>query len=402
MDIQPLRFVYWTALENSWPLTCCNIRMRSADRMDPMPSSFHGYQSLVENSPDAISLINRYGEILFSNSSAVKLLGYRPHELVGRNCLELMQFKDRQRFGSLLNELVRWPTGPRTLDASIRRKDGTCCWVESTVINLLDDSEVQAIVMYQSDIHERIEAQEKSKIQAKELKNSNARMEEFAYTVAHDLREPLRAISVYTQLLFANAELDVDQEQMAQFIIDGSGRMGAMVSDLLAFARAGMAAPAVKLSLEDAVEHAMQNLALEIKESAAVVTVAPLPEVFSDKVHLARVFQNLISNAIKYRSERPLSIAISSQQQENDYVIRVRDNGVGIAASYQTKIFRPFIRLASRQIPGTGLGLAVCKKAIEGLGGAIWVESDLGIGSTFAFSIPKLVAPPVVIAQSAG
>lgn len=368
-----------------------------------MTALFHGYQSLVENSPDTVSLIDKQGEILFGNSSVAKLLGYRPEEFEGRNCIELIHPEDRQRSSSLFKEVISWPSAPRTWDARILRKDGTYCWVESTASNLLHDLEVQAIVMYQRDIHSRKEEQEKSKIQSEELTRSNLRMEEFAYTVAHDLREPLRAISLYTELLFHKSKLDGERKEMAQYVIDAARRMSVMVADLLMFARSGMSAPPVLVSLSRPVQKAIQNLSLEIKESSAIVTVDPLPDVISGEAHLVRVFQNLISNAIKYRSERPLSIVISSEQREQDCVIKVRDNGLGIAAEYQKKIFLPFTRLASRDVPGTGLGLAVCEKTVEGLGGVIWVDSEEGVGSTFAFTLPMhATEPAALLAQHAG
>jgi PAS domain S-box-containing protein len=346
-----------------------------------MSTLFQGYQSLVENSPDAISLINQNGEILYGSASNTKLLGYRPDELLGRDCIELLHPEDRSHSSALLNEVIAQTPGSRTWDARVRRKDGTYCWVESTVSNLIQDKQVQAIVMHQRDIHERRET-------AAELVRSNLRMEEFAYTVAHDLREPLRAISLYTQMLFARLPMDKEQKEMAQFVLEGANRMSVMVKDLLAFARSGMPSPLLPVRLEDAVAQAVQNLDLEIRENGAQVTAGPLPTLASDEAHLVRVFQNLISNAIKYRSERPLTVEISAERRGPDWCIKVQDNGVGIAPEFQDKIFLPFIRLASRAIPGTGLGLAVCKKAIEGMGGTIWVESEPGVGATFAFTLP--------------
>jgi len=351
-----------------------------------MAASFHGYRSLVENSPDAISLIDKNGEILYGSASNTKLLGYQPDELLGRDCMELLHPEDRGYSSTLLREVITQPAGPPPVpvswNARVRRKDGSYCWVESTVSNLIQDKEVQAIVMHQRDIHDRMQA-------AEDLVRSNLRMEEFAYTVAHDLREPLRAISLYTQMLVshARAHMDDDEKEMAQFVIDGASRMSAMITDLLSYARSGMASPSLPIQLEKAVAQAIQNLDLEIRENGALVTTGPLPVVISDEVHLVRIFQNLISNAIKYRSERPLTVQISSERSGPNWVIKVKDNGVGIEPEYQNKIFLPFVRLASRAIPGTGLGLSVCKKAIEALGGSIWVESEPGVGSTFAFTI---------------
>jgi chemotaxis family two-component system sensor kinase Cph1 len=163
--------------------------------------------------------------------------------------------------------------------------------------------------------------------------------------------------------------------------------MSTLVDDLLGFATTGMREPPRQVELTGAVAQATQNLALAMEASSAVVTVDWLPIVQSNEIHLVRLFQNLISNAVKYRSERPLEIHISAIERGRDWVIGVKDNGLGIAAADRERVFMPFIRLVNRDIPGTGLGLAVCRKIVEGLGGKIWVDSELGIGSTFSFTI---------------
>jgi signal transduction histidine kinase len=139
--------------------------------------------------------------------------------------------------------------------------------------------------------------------------------------------------------------------------------------------------------MRDAVDQAIQNLTLDIQANGAIVTLDPLPVVLSNEIHLVRLFQNLISNAVKYRRVDPVEIHLSAELRGPEWVIRVEDNGVGIAAENQDRVFKPFIRLASRDVPGTGLGLAVCKKIVEGFGGTIWIESELGAGSIFCFTI---------------
>ena len=139
--------------------------------------------------------------------------------------------------------------------------------------------------------------------------------------------------------------------------------------------------------LQHAVAQATQNMALAIQVSGATVTVDRLPIVRSNEIHLVRLFQNLISNAVKYRREDPVEIHVTAERRGPDWVIRIEDNGLGIAPDNQARVFMPFIRLANRDVPGTGLGLAVCKKIVEGLGGTIWVESELGAGSTFCFTL---------------
>lgn len=352
-----------------------------------MAASFQGFQSLVENSPDAISLINAQGEILYGSASYTKLFGYEQDELLGRDCMEFIHPEDRDDSNRRLQAAIVRPTGQNQWDARVRRKDGQYCWVESTVSNLIQDLEVQAIVMHQRDIHRRMEAQESTQKQAEELAASNLRMEEFAYTVAHDLREPLRAISLYTQMLCQSVQMDSQTKQMANFVIEGANRMSTMITDLLSFASTGMYGPPLPVKLEHTVEQALGNLTLEIQESGAVVVVDELPIVHGSEIHLVRLFQNLISNAIKYRGEQPPRIRISAERRGPAWAIRVKDNGSGIATEHQSQIFRPFVRLASRDVPGTGLGLAVCKRTVESAGGDIWVESELGAGSTFAFTI---------------
>jgi len=352
-----------------------------------MASAFQGFRSLIENSPDAISLIDRQGEILYGSASTTKIFGYRPEEIQGRNCLELIHPEDRDHSSRALRDVLAKPPGPCQWDARVRCKDGNYSWVESTVSNLLFECEVQAIVMYQRDINARKAAEAERQQRAEQLADSNLRLEEFAYTVAHDLREPLRAISLFTYMLVEQTQLDADAKQMATFIVDSAARMSILIEDLLSFATTGVRKPFSRVDLQDAVAQARQNLALAIKESSALVTVHRLPVVRSNEIQLVRLFQNLIGNAMKYCGEKSPEIHLTAEQRGPDWVIRIKDNGLGIARKNHDSIFDPFKRLHGRHVPGTGLGLAVCKKIVEELGGTIWVESELGAGSTFCFTI---------------
>jgi PAS domain S-box-containing protein len=362
-----------------------------------MAASFQGYRSLIENSPDAVSLIDSQGEILYASASMTNMFGYQPEELVGQNCLELLHHEDREPSRRALMEVLARPPGPHQWDARVRHKDGTYSWVESTVSNLLVEPDVQAIVLHQRDINARRQ-------QAEELARCNLRLEEFAYTAAHDLREPLRAISAFTALLVEKTEMDAGTKQIAKFIVDGAASMSTLVDDLLSFASTGVHEPARRIDLQQSVAQAKQNLALDIEASGAIVTVDTLPVVESNEVHLLRLFQNLICNAVKYRREDPVKIHVSAERRGPDWVIRIEDNGLGIPLEDRARVFLPFIRLANRNVPGTGLGLAVCKKIVEGLGGTIWVESRLGAGSTFCFTIvtaddgPGSLPPPTLSA----
>ena len=353
-----------------------------------MATSFQGFRSLIENSPDAISLIDTQGKILYGSASTTKILGYDPEELVGRNCLELIHPEDRDHSSRALQDAVYESPGTLQWDARVRHKDGKYSWVESTVSNLLFESEVQAMVVHQRDIEARRAAEVESQRHAEELARSNLRLEEFAYTAAHDLREPLRAISSYVAILLQKTQMEPNTKQMAKFIVDGAARMSTLIDDLLSFASTGVHAPPQRVDLQRAVAQATQNLAQAIKVSGALVTVDRLPAVRGNEIHLVRLFQNLISNAVKYGGgEEPAEIHVTGEQRGSDWVIRVADNGLGIAPENQARVFIPFIRLSDRDVPGTGLGLAVCKKLVEEWGGRIWIESELGAGSTFCFTI---------------
>ncbi len=352
-----------------------------------MLASFQGFRSLIENSPDAISLINTQGEILYNSASTTKIFGYHAEELLGRNCLELIHPEDCDRSRRALQDVLDKPHDPCQWDARVRCKDGNYYWVESTVSNHLFECEVQAIVIHQRNIDARKAAEAERLQHAEQLAQSNLRLEEFAYTAAHDLREPLRAISVYTEMLVQETKMDAKATQTAKFIVGGAARMSTLIEDLLSFASTGMHEAPRNVDMQVAVAQATLNLAAAIEASGAIVTVGKLPIVRTNEIHLVRLFQNLISNSLKYRSENPVQIHVTAEQREPGWVISIGDNGIGIAPEHQTRVFMPFVRLVNREVPGTGLGLAVCKRIVENLGGTIWIESELGTGSTFCFTI---------------
>ncbi len=366
-----------------------------------MTQSFQAFRSLIDHSPDAISVIDPQGEILYGSESTRKIFGYEPDEIVGRNCLDLIHPEDRAQSSLALREVVD-TLGPMQMEVRVRHKDGTYCWVESTVSNLLFESEVRAIVMHQRDINARRAMEADRQAREDELARSNERLEEFAYAAAHDLREPLRAITAYTELLVQEVALDATAKEMGRFIVDGTGRMTRLIDNLLSFAASGKREAPQAVDLRSAVEQAIDNLELEIKASGARVKVDRLPVVQGDEIDLVRLFQNLIGNAAKYRGKEWPEIHVSAKSHGPEWVIEVKDNGAGIAPENQDRVFMPFVRLAGRDIPGTGLGLAVCKKIVESLGGTIWLESRLGSGSTFSFTIAATEAAEALPLHSLG
>jgi light-regulated signal transduction histidine kinase (bacteriophytochrome) len=227
----------------------------------------------------------------------------------------------------------------------------------------------------------------------RELTRSNEELQQFAYVASHDLQEPLRMISSYTQLLGRRygERLDGDAQEFMAYIVDGAARMKQLIEDLLAYSRVGTKSTEFKpVELERSVRRALSNLKGAIDDSGAIVTYDPLPTAPSDEVQLAQVFQNLIGNALKFRSQSAPRIHVAVDEKAEKWEIAVRDNGIGIEPQYFERIFMVFQRLHNKgEYPGTGIGLAICKKVVERHGGRIWVESRAGEGSSFHFTLPK-------------
>ncbi len=241
-------------------------------------------------------------------------------------------------------------------------------------------------------IQERERVEEKLKQTMAEFARSNSELELFAYVASHDLQEPLRMVTSFTQLLekrYKN-KLDKDADEFIEFILDGATRMQSMINDLLQYSRVGTRGKPFKLTdFESVFGQSLVNLKIAIDENNAIITHDPLPTLMADSTQMIEVFQNLISNAIKFRSKESPQVHVSALKKRNEWVFSVRDNGIGIAPEFFDKLFIIFQRLHSRsEYPGTGIGLAVCKKIVERHGGKIWVESEPDKGSTFYFSIP--------------
>ena len=227
-----------------------------------------------------------------------------------------------------------------------------------------------------------------------ELKRSNEDLEQFAYVASHDLQEPLRMVTNYLQLLQNRykSQLDNKAQDFIQIAVDGALRMHQLIGDLLTYSRVGTAGkPLGPVNANEALKNTLLNLKIAIEESGAKVMSDLLPTVKADMLQLTQLFQNLIGNAIKFRSDKPPEIHVSAQRgpRENEWQFSVRDNGIGIAPKDFDRIFLIFQRLHTREkYPGTGIGLALCKKIVERHGGRIWVESEPGEGTTFHFTIP--------------
>ncbi|HLY11108.1 MAG TPA: ATP-binding protein [Planctomycetota bacterium] len=225
-----------------------------------------------------------------------------------------------------------------------------------------------------------------------ELSRSNTELQQFAYVASHDLQEPLRAVAGCVQLLQQRAQGQLDEKSQAliQHAVDGCLRMQTLIEDLLTLSRVGtQSKPPVSTDAEAVLRAALENLAVPIRDSGAVITSDPLPTLTVDPTQMTQVFQNLVGNAIKFRSGRSPQIHVGAVRHQDGWRFSVRDNGIGIDRQYFERIFRVFQRLHSREeYPGSGIGLAVCEKIVLRHGGRIWLESELDRGSTFYFSIP--------------
>lgn len=246
--------------------------------------------------------------------------------------------------------------------------------------------------IFHSLLEDLKESEDRLKKAKNDLEASNNELEQFACIASHDLQEPLRMVSSFTQLLASEYKdkLDNNAQEYINFAVDGAKRMQNLISDLLEYSRVGRTGKSFeRVDCNMALKAAITNLTNVIKESNAEVTYDPLPTVSGETFRLIQLFQNLIGNAIKYRSDISPKVHISAKQKDNEWTFSVRDNGIGIDAKHEEKIFVIFQRLHSREkYSGTGIGLALCKKIVEQHKGKIRVESKIGEGSTFYFTIP--------------
>ncbi len=345
---------------------------------------------LIEASLDPLVTIGPDGKITDVNAATEAVTDHTRTELLGTDFSSYFVEPEKARAGYQLafrEGLVR------DYPLEIRNRDGR---VVSVLYNASvyrdEEGKVQGVFAAARDITELKQAEEKLRESLADLERSNKELEQFAYVASHDLQEPLRMVSSYTQLLERRykGKLDNDAQEFIAYAVDGANRMQRLIQDLLSLSRISTRGnPFKPTDCNVVLGQARANLDMVMSENNALVTNDELPFVMADETQLVQVFQNLIGNAIKFRGKEPPHVRVSAEKNKNEWIFSVRDNGQGVDPQYHDLIFVIFQRLHPKEeYPGTGIGLAICKRIVERHGGRIWVESKPGKGATFYFTIP--------------
>ena len=350
---------------------------------------------LMDSSPDAIYFQDNYCRYTRLNRAMARILRVpRPEDAFGRTLTEFCFEPWAQDTLDVERRIV--DTGLPVVDKleQIRKPDGRFGWFSTTKVPILGGGDqVSGIVSISRDITERKEASEQLAQQAQQLERQNTELERFAYVAAHHLQEPLRTMASLTQLLAQRyqGKFDSNADRYSEMLVAACVRMRQLVDDLLSHARMTLRPlKPVPTDCERVCQQALDELQTAIEQSGARVTWDPLPTIVADELQLAQLFANLIANAIKFRGKAPPRVHVSAERKDGEWLFSVRDNGIGIDPQYTRQIFEIFQRLhLQSEYPGTGIGLALCQKIVEGFHGRIWVESELGKGSKFFFTVPE-------------
>jgi PAS domain S-box-containing protein len=383
-------------------------RRRTQDALTRMAASENRYRSLVEGLEEGVMLVDEDMRVVTANPSAERIHGVAPGCLVGRSAAELTHGMlepgadaPDPRVTADMEDARLHGHGVSGVEVRLATDDGGSRWLRCTAQPLVEGAGAgpYAVVVSFADVTDQHEsaaaltaAHAELERRAQELERSNAELEQFAYVASHDLSEPLRMVTSYLQLLRRryHGQLDADADAFIDYAVGGAGRMRDLIDDLLTYSRAGRGAPPLgPVSLGNVLDDTLHSLAAAIEEAGAEVVSGPLPTLPGDRVEVGQLFQNLIANAIKFRSpERPARVTVSAQPSETGWTVRIADNGIGVDLGHADRIFKMFQRLHTREdFPGTGIGLAVCSRIVERHGGRIWVEPTPGGGATFCFTL---------------
>lgn len=371
-------------LENKSLEAIVHKKNQQIKRYQEEHQALHG---AMENAVEGLSQVDLEGNYIYLNTAYAKACGYTPKELIGKNWMLTIYQEDQEDINDAYQQML--DTGKVVKEIRGVRKDNTIFYKRITLISHYDENgHFISHYCFMNDISERKQAEEA-------VLKSNMELERFAYVASHDLQEPLRMVKSFTELLQKNYASQLDETAMKymNYAYGGAVQMQALVQDLLEYARLSKTVDNYEaVDLDQLKTPIMTILQHSIEQAGASVEWQALPTVYANPMRLSSVFQNLISNAIKYRQAdvNPI-ITITVSSSGDKWVFSVVDNGIGMKQAYCERIFEPFKRLHRKeQYPGTGVGLSICRKIIEDLGGRIWAASELGKGSIFHFSLPKM------------
>ncbi|HXY53446.1 MAG TPA: MASE3 domain-containing protein [Nitrospirota bacterium] len=400
-----------SALVRPYDLLFRNLKIREVSLREERDRAQHYLDVaktllVIINADQRVSLINRKG---------CDILGYPENEIIGKNWFDFfVPARMRDEVKAVFNKLMAGEIQPvehfENPVISRQGEERLIAWHNAVLES--DEGQIIATLSSGEDVTERKQAEEQLIQKTAELERSNAELEQFAAIVSHDLKEPLVSMGGFAQILREKYKdnLDDKAQVLLSHIINGSFRMERLIRDLLAYAKVNASEKSfIPLSCNAILGVVLSNLGRAIEESGAVITVDDLPTVTGEEMQLIQLFQNLISNAIKYRSDQTPHVHVSARSLRIDgmkagdsiplstphdsdigagWLFSVSDNGIGIDPAHSERIFQIFYRLHNNRYPGSGIGLAVCKKIVERHGGRIWVESEPGKGSTFYFTVP--------------
>jgi two-component system, chemotaxis family, sensor kinase Cph1 len=357
------------------------------------------YRGLIEEMSEGVATLTYDGAIFYCNAQLASLLQVPLNKIIGLNFNDFIIPEDLRIYWAIFENGLKTKNKG---EINIKSFYGVVLPVHISINTLKDLNGVYVVITdlsklkkaenklreYQKSLEEKVEKR------TEELAKSNAELEHFAYIASHDLREPLRMITSFLQLLERrySDKLDQDANEFIGFAVDGAQRLDEMIKDLLEYSQfTNIQREFENLKLEKVLEESLINLKVSIEENKAVITHDSLPIIEGDEQLLVQLFQNLIGNAIKYRSQETPHIHISVKKETNQYLFSIEDNGIGINSEHLNRIFKMFQRLHQKdEYEGTGIGLSITKKIITHHGGQIWAESEPGKGSTFYFTIPSL------------
>lgn len=381
--------------------------------MPATPVATHGleaslYATLVEMCPLMLFTVERDGTVRSANRAAIEQLGYSEDEMLGHPVLDVFDPADRESVARNLADAFERRGDASAWEFRKVRKDGSRMWVRELVRIVEDDRGTPLAFVVCEDITaakdaaqkirdveaRRAAAQKAAEERAADLERSNRDLEQFAYVASHDLQEPLRVVKGYLDLLDRRVPgLDERARSYLQKAREGSVRMQTLIDDLLAYSRVGTRGHDFEaVDAREAFDAAVENLRVALQESGGDVAAGAMPRVLGDKAQITQLFQNLVGNALKFRRGDPPRVRVEATPGDGQWTFSVSDNGIGIDPKDHGRLFVIFQRLHGEEYPGTGIGLALCKRIVERHGGRIWIESEAGRGSVFRFTLPEV--PP--------